>query len=245
MLFRSVSVAITRDADRVATQDQQYVIDSNMNIYVSLSDKSGSATRYDEGSNDYRYVKLTFVDGYGFDEDSTSDLIIYDKQGNTVLRKEGTYSKVFYNNGIVTAVKEVADGSKYVVAYKLDGTVVFDETRKYSDIVGSTYNNDRLAFVGKYAMVKKGTTYLLVDNTGRDVGNPSVSDMYTTKRGAFFFNGVYVTQDKKTLKFGLKNYDGDVIFENQFKEVIIDAKRFGDVAFYAKDENGVWNVYFV
>lgn len=94
-------------------------------------------------------------------------------------------------------------------------------------------------------MVKKGTTYLLVDNTGRDVGNPSVSDMYTTKRGAFFFNGVYVTQDKKTLKFGLKNYDGDVIFENQFKEVIIDAKRFGDVAFYAKDENGVWNVYFV
>lgn len=241
-----VSVAITRDADRVATQDQQYVIDSNLNIYVSLSDKSGSATRYDEGSNDYRYVKLTFVDGYGFDEDSTSDLIIYDKQGNTVLRKEGTYSKVFYNNGIVTAVKEVADGSKYVVAYKLDGTVVFDdETRKYSDIVGSTYNNDRLAFVGKYAMVKKGTTYLLVDNTGRDDGNPSVSDMYTTKRGAFFFNGVYVTQDKKTLKFGLKNYDGDVIFENQFKEVIIDAKRFGDVAFYAKDENGVWNVYFV
>lgn len=240
-----VSVAITRDADRVATQDQQYVIDSNLNIYVSLSDKSGSATRYDEGSNDYRYVKLTFVDGYGFDEDSTSDLIIYDKQGNTVLRKEGTYSKVFYNNGIVTAVKEVADGSKYVVAYKLDGTVVFDETREYSDIVGSTYNNDRLAFVGKYAMVKKGTTYLLVDNTGRDVGNPSVSDMYTTKRGAFFFNGVYVTQDKKTLKFGLKNYDGDVIFENQFKEVIIDAKRFGDVAFYAKDENGVWNVYFV
>ena len=240
-----VSVAITRDSDRVATQDQQYVIDSNLNIYVSLSDKSGSATRYDEGSNDYRYVKLTFVDGYGFDEDSTSDLIIYDKQGNTVLRKEGTYSKVFYNNGIVTAVKEVADGNKYVVAYKLDGTVVFDETRKYSDIVGSTYNNDRLAFVGKYAMVKKGTTYLLVDNTGRDVGNPTVSDMYTTKRGAFFFNGVYVTQDKKTLKFGLKNYDGDVIFENRFKEVIIDAKRFGDVAFYAKDENGVWNVYFV
>ena len=86
-----MSVAITRDADRVATQDQQYVIDSNLNIYVSLSDKSGSATRYDEGSNDYRYVKLTFVDGYGFDEDSTSDLIIYDKQGNTVLRKEGTY----------------------------------------------------------------------------------------------------------------------------------------------------------
>lgn len=69
--------------------------------------------------------------------------------------------------------------------------------------------------------------------------------MYTTKRGAFFFNGVYVTQDKKTLKFGLKNYDGDVIFENKFKEVIIDAKRFGDVAFYAKDENGVWNIYFV
>lgn len=242
-----VSVALTRDADRVATEDQQYVIDSNLNIYVSLSDKSGSATRYDEGSNDYRYVKLTFVDGYGFDEDSTGDLIIYDKQGNTVLRKEGTYSKVFYNNGIVTAVKEVADGSKYVkyvVAYKLDGTVVFDETRKYSDIVGSTYYNDRLAFVGKYAMVKIGTTYLLVDNTGRDV-DPSVSDMYTTKEGAFFFNGVYVTQDKKTSKFGLKNYDGDVIFENKFKEVIIDAKRFGDVIFYAKDENGVWNVYFI
>lgn len=137
-----------------------------MNIYVSLSDKSGSATRYDEGSNDYRYVKLTFVDGYGFDEDSTSDLIIYDKQGNTVLRKEGTYSKVFYNNGIVTAVKEVADGSKYVVAYKLDGTVVFDETRKYSDIVGSTYNNDRLAFVGKYAMVKKARHTFL--STTRD-----------------------------------------------------------------------------
>lgn len=241
-----VSVALTRDADRVATEDQQYVIDSNLNIYVSLSDKSGSATRYDEGSNDYRYVKLTFVDGYGFDEDSTGDLIIYDKQGNTVLRKEGTYSKVFYNNGIVTAVKEVADGSKYVVAYKLDGTVVFDETRKYSDIVGSTFYNDRLAFVGKYAMIKIGTTYLLVDNTGRDVGNPSVSDMFINKNNQpLFFNGVYVTQDKKTSKFGLKNYDGDVIFENQFKEVIIDAKRFGDVAFYAKDENGVWNVYFV
>lgn len=239
-----VSVALTRDADHVATKDQQYVIDSNLNIYVSLSDKSGSATRYDEGSNDYRYVKLTFIDGYGFDEDSTGDLIIYDKQGNTVLRKEGTYSKVFYNNGIVTAVKEV-DGSKYVVAYKLDGTVVFDETRKYSDIVGSKYNNDRLAFVGKYAMIKKGTTYLLVDNTGRDVGNPSVSDMYTTNRGAFFFNGVYVTQDKKTSKFGLKNYDGDVIFENIFTSVIIDARKYGDVIFYAKDENGVWNVYFV
>lgn len=240
-----VSVALTRDADRVATKDQQYVIDSNLNIYVSLSDKSGSATRYDEGSNDYRYVKLTFIDGYGFDEDSTGDLIIYDKQGNTVLRKEGTYSKVFYNNGIVTAVKEV-DGSKYVVAYKLDGTVVFDETRKYSDIVGSNYNNDRLAFVGKYAMIKKSTTYLLVDNTGRDVGNPSVSDMFINKNNQpLFFNGVYVTQDKKTLKFGLKNYDGDVIFENQFKEVIIDARKYGDVIFYAKDENGVWNVYFV
>lgn len=241
-----VSVAITRDADRVATQDQQYVIDSNLNIYVSLSDKSGSATRYDEDSNDYRYVKLTFVDGYGFDEDSTADLIIYDKQGNTVLRKEGTYSKVFYNNGIVTAVKEVEDGSKYVVAYKLDGTVVFDETRKYSDIAGSNYNNDRLAFVGKYAMVKIGTTYLLVDNTGRDVGNPSVSDMFINKNNQpLFFNGVYVTQDKKTSKFGLKNYDGDVIFENIFTSVIIDARKYGDVIFYAKDENGVWNVYFV
>lgn len=241
-----VSVAITRDADRVATQDQQYVIDSNLNIYVSLSDKSGSATRYDEDSNDYRYVKLTFVDGYGFDEDSTADLIIYDKQGNTVLRKEGTYSKVFYNNGIVTAVKEVEDGSKYVVAYKLDGTVVFDETRKYSDIAGSNYNNDRLAFVGKYAMVKKGTTYYLVDNTGRDIGNPSVSDMFINKNNQpLFFNGVYVTQDKKTSKFGLKNYDGDVIFENIFTSVIIDARKYGDVIFYAKDENGVWNVYFV
>lgn len=241
-----VSVAITRDSDRVATQDQQYVIDSNLNIYVSLSDKSGSATRYDEGSDDYRYVKLTFIDGYGFDEDSTGDLIVYDKQGNTVLRKEGTYSKVFYNNGIVTAIKEVADGNKYAVAYKLDGTVVFDETRKYADIVGSTYNNDRMAFVGKYAVVKKGTSYLLVDSNGRDVGNPSIDDMFLNKKSQpFFFNGVYVTQDKKTLKFGLKNYDGDVILENQFSEIVIDSRKYGDVVFYAKDENGVWNVYFV
>lgn len=240
-----VSVGISRDKDLVATQDQQYIIDSDMNIYVSLTDKSGSATKYDENSSDYRYVKLTFIDGYGFDPDSTGDLIVYDKQGNTVLRKEGNYSKIFYNNGIVTAIKEVSDGNKYAVAYKLDGTVVFDENRKYANLVGSNYNPDRIAFVGKYTMVKQGTSYFLVDTEGNDVGNPSVTDMFVSGGNAFFFSGVYVTYDKSVSKYGLKNYDGDVIFENKFTSVVIDERRYGDVVFYAKDENGVWNVYFV
>lgn len=242
-----VSVGISRDKDRVATQNQQYVIDSDLNIYVSLNDKSGSATNYDKGSSDYRYVKLTFIDGYGFDEESSGDLIIYDTKGNTVFRKEGDYSKMFYNNGIVTALKNVK-GTKYAVAYKLDGTVVFDETRGYADLVGGNFNNDRIAFYGKYTIVKKGTGYFLVDNNGRDIGNPSLKDMFfrTDSYGAqtpFFFNGVYVTKDT-TNKLGLKNYDGDIIFENKFESVIIDSRKYGEVIFYAK-ENDTWKVYFL
>ena len=245
--YSYVSVGYLR-ADDKTVSDEQYIIDSNLNIYLSLVEHAGSATNYDARSEDYRDVLLTYSGGYGFSTENKGDILVYDDKGNTVLRVEGTFSKVFYNNGIVTAIEERTDEKndtiKRFVAYKLDGTNVVSYDAGYDDLSG-VYSSDRIAFIGKYAVVRKNRNYYLVDSSGNDAGNPDISDMYVSSGTAYFFSGVYMSKDKTTGKLGLKTYDGTAIYDNVFSSAVIDKRNFGNVVFYGCDADGNWMVYLV
>lgn len=240
--YSFVEIAFDRKSDKTVTVDQ-FVIDSNLNIYVSLVSHRGSASVYDANSQDYRDVKLMFIGDIGFSTEGSGELMIYDTRGNTIFKKDGNFSETFYNNGIVTAKRKFDSGKSYYAAYYIDGREVFNaESRRYQQFS---------AYVGNYALAQTSDgAVILVDRNGRAVSE--VNDIYKSSSGVLFYKaGVYVSFEKKTDPdtnkeanyYGLKAYDGTVLIQNEFKSVVIDKRGTNTVLFFAQTADKRWSLY--
>ncbi len=232
-----------RNADKTVDNDQ-YIIDSDRNVYLSAYTHAGTATKYSSLNDDARDVLLTFVGGIGVDTsisaERAADLMVYNENGDTILRIAGSFYQPFYNNGIITAKQIFKDGDTtktYYAAYKIDGTPLFDaESRMYSEMS---------AYVGDFALVKTSTgKVMFVDKAGTETRDISSEIYYNSSAKLYGYKaGVYVT--KTSAGYGLKSFDGVVILESSFAYEVIDKRGTDTVLFYVRDNAGKWYLYLI
>lgn len=240
--YSYVSAAYKRAADK-SVSAEQYIIDSDLNTYVSMLSHEGISTVYDKNSEGYRDVLLTFVGNIGFSTDSTGDILLYDDGGNTILRIDGVFSNVFYNNGIVTALQtfydsEGKESGKYYAAFNLDGTPVFDaESQGYTEFS---------AFVGGYALAKDSdNNVFIVDKYG--IESAVTGSILNSNKKIIYKTGVYST--KGTIDgvsgIGLKSYSGAVIFDNVYYQTYLQKSGTNTLYCYtlSAKTDGVWRIY--
>lgn len=240
--FSYVSAAYKRAEDK-SVSAEQYIIDSDLRTYVSMISHEGISTVYDKNSKDYRDVLLTFVGHIGFSTDNSGDILLYDDGGNTILRIDGVFSNVFYNNGIVTALQtfydaEGKEAGKYYAAFNLDGTPVFDaESQKYAELS---------AFVGGYALAKDSdNNVFIVDKYG--IESAVTDSILNSNKKIIYKTGVYSTKGtiNNVSGIGLKSYSGTVIFDNMFYQTYLQKSGTNTLYCYtlSAKTDGVWRIY--
>lgn len=228
--------------NKIGSTDQ-FLIDSDLNILLSMTSKLGTNTIYDQKNEEFREVFLTYVGGIGFNSTSVGDLLLYDTNGNIVLKKEGIYKNVIYNNGVVTAQVAYELGKDNIVyyygAWTLDGTPIFDAySRKYEKMT---------CYIGNFALVEMTNangirTCFLVDKKGYH--HEITSGIATAGTSYIYKPGCYTTKTtvNKTTVFGVKSFDNKVLIAED-KEMLIMAKYgLNDVVVYTK-KNGFWDLY--
>lgn len=242
--YSFVSVGYTRDAEKNATFDQ-FIIDSDMNILLSMSSKLGTNVEYSADNEAYRDVLLTYIDDVGFSTTSVGELMLYDLYGNVVLRKAGVYMNTFYNSGIVTAAVGYEEGDKivyYYGAFDLTGKEIFNAYYcKYAKMT---------PYVGNYALAEtvdaKGNNIcVLVDKSG--IEHPVGGTIALTSSSKFIYKtGCYAVKETVSgTTYGIKAYDGTMVLDARFKNLVIASYGTNIVLVYAVDQNDAWNVYLL
>lgn len=223
--------------------NDQFLIDSNLNIILSMTSQLGTNTIYDENNAEFREVFLTYVGGIGFNSTSVGDMLLYDTNGNIILKKEGIYKNVIYNNGIVTAqVAYEVEKDKlvyYYGAWTLDGAPIFDAySRKYEKMT---------CYIGSFALVEMTNangirTCFLVDKEGAH--HEILSDIATAGTSFIYKPGCFTSKTtiNKTTVFGVKTYDNKVLIAEDNEMLIMAKYGLNQVVVYAK-KNGFWNLY--
>lgn len=241
--YSFVSVGLIRGADKKTTFDQ-FIIDSNRKIILSMVSTLGSNVIYDKNSTDYRDVLLTYISGIGFSPTTMGEMLLYDINGNLALKLDDVHSNIFYNNGIVTSKKDyVIDGKpfSYFGAYTLSGEEIFNpRDRKYIAMT---------AFVGEYALAEKlnnnGVSIcVLVDKMGNEKAlNSTVAK---TKDGKFIYKaGCFVFKDIDG-KYGLKNYEDIEVLEAINHNMVLAKYGIDTVIVYAqRAKDGEFSAYII
>jgi hypothetical protein len=240
--YTYVSVALIVDSEKKTSTYDQYIIDSNGKMIVSMQNALGNNVTYSASKNDYRDVLLTYIGDYGFSSATKGDLKIYDRFGNLILTKtDATYSEVFVNNGIITALKtEKGATTGYMVAYDIQGNEIISASRKYSALT---------PFVGGYAFAQYTNTSGVLTLVRVDVEgvpeSPSVVQIKNTSgkiTGYFYKTGAYLFKDSGTSKYGVSSFDDTILVEASADNAVIS--KYGlNTVFFTTIVGGVYTVY--
>lgn len=244
--YSYVSLGYRIEEDGTAVPEQ-YIMDSDLHPYVSMTSREGTATRYGDAGDDYRDVLLTFVGGTGFSPDSEGDVLLYDSEGWNVLRIPGNFSGTKVNNGVICATEKTGEGDsrrEYRAAFNLDGTPVFDpDACRYTELS---------AFVGGYALARtEDSKAFILDSRGK---HHEVPGLHVGKKSSriVFKDGVYFSESRDasgTLRVGLRATfpDGDrnLLVEEKYYRIVLVERRGGGLYCMAltEKENGVWEIY--
>lgn len=243
--YSFVSAALVVQADKTTAYDQ-YIMDSNCKVLVSMLATLGDNVEYNASEDDYRDVLLTYIGDIGFSNTTSGNLKIYDKYGNVILNKEdATYSGVFVNNGVITALKTQTVGgteTSYYVAYDLQGNEIIPASRRYTSLT---------AFVGGYALAEYKDSSSKLKIVMVDInGVPSTPDVNAIKNssqtvtGYYYKTGVYVFKNSTTSKYGLKAFDGTVLVSDTADNVIIAKYGIKEI-FFCTIINNIFTVYSI
>ncbi|MEG1613247.1 MAG: hypothetical protein RR357_03670 [Clostridia bacterium] len=243
--YSYVSVGYVRDSNKNAIYDQ-FIIDSDMKILLSMVSQLGTNVEYNADNESFRDVLLTYVGEIGFNSTSIGELMLYDKNGKVILRKEGIHTNVFYNNGIVTskiAYKEKPDSTSYYYgAFSLTGEPLFDAyDRKYTMLT---------AFIGNFALAEtinnNGVkSCILVDKQG--IEHPINAVIPTTSSKQYIYKaGCYAVKGEVLSKtvYGVFGYDGTELITPRNEKLIIAKYGTDTVVVYTFNE-GHWNLYLL
>jgi hypothetical protein len=240
--YSFVSSAYTRDGEKNATFDQ-FIIDSDLNILLSMSSQLGTNVVYNADNEAYRDVLLTYVDDVGFSATSVGELLLYDLYGNVVFRRAGVYTSAFYNSGIVTALVAYDEGGEnkyYACAFDLSGKEIFNAyDRKYAVMT---------PYVGNFALAEtydgRGNKIcVLVDKQGEE--HPVQGTLATTTNGRFIYKpGCYAVKETvgNATYYTVKSYDGTNMKFSGVKSLVMSRYGTNTIVVYTTDVNGRWSI---
>jgi len=212
--------------DKVAYYDQ-YILDSNMNIVMSLTGNFGVTIKDQQKSKvGYYDLVMTNVDGYYYIPLTPSAMRVYNDNGELVGSNDKEYTiltQTLSNKVMIASIQDPDDSSNALYgAFNVRGDEIINF--KYLDI---------LKFRGNYSAAKKADSngnkkYYIIGNDGYEVtemsdGSKPLSDIATASSSSTTYiikNGCYMY--KKTINdktyYGIKNFNPDVN-----KNIVMDA----------------------
>lgn len=214
----------------------QFILDKDLNIVISLSGNFGIEIDSIKNSTEVNYfdLALKFTDGVGIVPILSSKLRAIDRNGKTLFETDDEYSIVTatLNNGMIVCTTVINNTTMYG-AYNTQGKLVvpfeytnIDPFLGYYTIAEKTVDGSKTRVLlgkdGKELTAMSDFTAPLADMTmGTSTAGKSVA-MYKT--GCYCFN----KEIDGTTYFGVKNLDANVT-----KNVLIDATMVTGSFLYA------------
>jgi len=193
--------------DKVGYYDQ-YILDSNMNIVMSLTGNFGIDLNT-ETKNKVGYYDLIMVgkDGYYYNPLTPSEVNIYNNKSELIGNNEKSdiASQVLSNGVIVAATIDSSSDTLYG-GFNLRGEqiIAFNYTQLYY-------------YKGAYTAGKRDNQYYIIGKDGYEItemtdGTTPFSDMATTSSGTYIIkNGCYMFKKEvdNQVFYGIKNFNPD------------------------------------
>ncbi len=261
--YSYVGYALIVNEDRTVDYDQ-FIIDENFNIKMSLTRNFGMNFEYKNQVTDISYFDLMkrFVGGVGCVNTSTGIARLYASNGSVIAEnKEHTYTSCVYNSGMMVATYKNPNNSSesFYCAIDTKGRIV------------TQYNYTKLSiFNGEYAIGERNATksdgaeiegkrlVVLVGKSGQETrlvtgneSNPIYNLRLDNQNRPIYKDGIYAYQygSGDSMRFGLKNTNPNTnvnkVMDAEFTKLTIytNSASFYDTYIIGEKANG--NSFFL
>lgn len=277
--YDMVDVGLSIDSTSKNASADQFILDKNGNIVVSLTGRYGKDVNINGGKvSGFSPLFLLFIDGKGFSPNmSLGTIRLMNIDGTTAFEKtDSTYQNLFYNDASLVCQRFMPEKANTYNpnrygAYDQKGTRIIDfdydymtpfisgvsiaynlflkddETVRLSDIYlekGIWYkpNGESL---GKDFVPKNAETVKKVYRLNKDGNAAPITDMAMTSKSnnyqLIFKLGAYVNKNPDGT-YNVKNFSGEKLFSEDFKDIVIDKPNLDDVKIYGT-RNGIIEIY--
>ena len=229
-------------ADTKEAEYDQYVLDTDLNVVLSLTNNWGIELEYVERDKvNYYDLMLQFQDGYGYAPLAPAALRLFDESGK-IVAEETAYELTGVNLHDGMIIAGTADGSNTLYgAFDLDCELVIPFEYKLIS-----------PFRGFYTYARRstssgGTETVLLGKDGSVVetlsdGTKPFHDIATTSKGSEIYKrGCYLykaTDEDGTVRYGVKNFSADAS-----SNTVLEACFLSGCVLYSPDTDN--NLVFV
>lgn len=221
----------------------QFVLDSDLNVILSLTNNWGIKLDYVERDSIGIYdLLLQFQDGYGFAPLAPSALRVYDYDGKIVIEeKEYSLTAVSLHDGMILAQTVVDDEDLYGV-FDMNGELVIPFEYSSIEPFRGYYTYAVRAEDGTAVLIGKDGSVLEYMSDGEtkplaDIAKTS-KNVAIKKRGCYMYSTTTTDADGNSVTlYGIKNFRSDL-----GSNVVLEAQFVKGCTLYAPslDENSVF-----